>query len=167
MDKKTTAKATASKVKATTKKTTRATKATAKKSPVKATKGTEKKKAGRPKKQIDKRQFEQMCEWQCTRSEIASFFDCDEKTITTWCKETYGMDFSSVCKIKAENGKSKLRHIQFRMAEAGSERMAIWLGKQYLGQSDKQDIQIAEIEDTTRTEIEDFLNDGGTNTDPQ
>lgn len=155
MDKKTTAKATASKVKATTKKTTR------------AIKGTEKKKAGRPKKQIDKRQFEQMCEWQCTRSEIASFFDCDEKTITTWCKETYGMDFSSVCKIKAENGKSKLRHIQFRMAEAGSERMAIWLGKQWLGQSDKQDIQIAEIEDTTRTEIEDFLNDGGTNQNPQ
>lgn len=154
MDKKTTAKATASKVKATTKKTT-------------ATKGTEKKKAGRPKKQIDKRQFEQMCEWQCTRSEIASFFDCDEKTITTWCKETYGMDFSSVCKIKAENGKSKLRHIQFRMAEAGSERMAIWLGKQWLNQSDKQDIQIAEIEDTTRTEIEDFLNDPGTNKDPQ
>ena len=155
MDKKTTAKATASKVKATTKKTTRATKA------------TEKKKAGRPKKQIDKRQFEQMCEWQCTRSEIASFFDCDEKTITTWCKETYGMDFSSVCKIKAENGKSKLRHIQFRMAEAGSERMAIWLGKQWLGQTDKQDIAIAEIDDGNRNEIEAFLNDPGTNSNPQ
>ena len=155
MDKKTTAKATASKVKATTKKTTRATKA------------TEKKKAGRPKKQIDKRQFEQMCEWQCTRSEIASFFDCDEKTITTWCKETYGMDFSSVCKIKAENGKSKLRHIQFRMAEAGSERMAIWLGKQWLGQTDKQDITIAEIDDGNRNEIEAFLNDPGTNSNPQ
>lgn len=164
MDKKTTAKATASKVKATTKKTTRATKAktTAKKTPV-----TEKKKTGRPKKVINQKQFEEMCKWQCTRSEIASFFDCDEKTITTWCKATYGCDFSSILKRKAENGKTALRHIQFRMAEAGSERMAIWLGKQWLNQTDKQDIQIAEIEDSTRTEIEDFLNDNESKKDPQ
>lgn len=162
MDKKTTAKATAPKVKASTKKTT-----ATKKRATTAKKTTEPKKTGRPKAEINKRQFEQMCEWQCTRSEIASHFDVDECTITRWCKATYGMDFASVCKIKAENGKSKLRHIQFRMAESGSERMAIWLGKQWLGQTDKQDIAIAEIDDGNRNEIEAFLNDPGTNSDPQ
>lgn len=162
MDKKTTAKATAPKVKASTKKTT-----ATKKRATTAKKTTEPKKAGRPKVQINQRQFEEMCKWQCTRSEIASFFNCDEKTITTWCKATYGMDFSSILKIKAENGKTALRHIQFRMAESGSERMAIWLGKQWLGQTDKQDIAIAEIDDGNRNEIEAFLNDPGTNSDPQ
>ena len=154
MDKKTKAKATATKTKVAKAKTT------TKKSP-------EKKKAGRPKAQINQRQFEEMCKWQCTRSEIASFFNVDEKTITTWCKNTYGMDFSSILKIKAENGKTALRHIQFRMAEAGSERMAIRLGKQYLGQSDKQEVAVAEIDDGTRAAVEDFLNDNQSITDPQ
>lgn len=155
MDKKTTAKATASKVKATTKKTTR------------ATKGTEKKKAGRPRAEIDARQFEELCRIQCTQREICSVLGVSEKTLTRWCMDNYGLEYSQAYNKYADFGKKNLRHVQFRMAEAGSERMAIWLGKQYLGQSDKQDIQIAEIEDTTRTEIEDFLNDGGTNQNPQ
>lgn len=155
MDKKTTAKATASKVKATTKKTTR------------ATKGTEKKKQGRPRAEIDARQFEELCRIQCTQREICSVLGVSEKTLTRWCMDNYGLEYSQAYNKYADFGKKNLRHVQFRMAEAGSERMAIWLGKQYLGQSDKQDIQIAEIEDSTRTEIEDFLNDPGTNTDPQ
>ena len=155
MDKKTTAKATASKVKATTKKTTR------------ATKETEKKKAGRPRAEIDARQFEELCRIQCTQREICSVLGVSEKTLTRWCMDNYGLEYSQAYNKYADFGKKNLRHVQFRMAEAGSERMAIWLGKQWLGQSDKQDIQIAEIEDTTRTEIEDFLNDGGTNQNPQ
>lgn len=162
MDKKTTAKATAPKVKASTKKTT-----ATKKRATTVKKTTEPKKMGRPKVQINQRQFEEMCKWQCTESEIAAFFDCNRDTINNWCKETYGETFSAISKKKAENGKTALRHIQFRMAEAGSERMAIWLGKQWLGQSDKQDIQIAEIDDGNRNEIEAFLNDPGTNSNPQ
>jgi hypothetical protein len=30
--------------------------------------------------------------------------------------------------------------MQFKAAEAGNPTMLIWLGKQYLGQSDKQDL---------------------------
>lgn len=166
MDKKTTAKATASKVKATTKKTTRATKATTKKSPVKATKGTEKK-IGRPKAIIDARQFEELCRMQCTQREICSVLGVTDKTLMKWCIETYGVPYSEAYNKYADCGKTNLRHIQFRMAEAGSERMAIWLGKQYLGQSDKQDVTVAEIDDKSRNEIEDFLNDNETTTNPQ
>lgn len=160
MDKKTTAKATASKKVAKAKTTTR-TRAT-KKTPV-----TEKRKQGRPRAVIKASQFEELCKMQCTQREICAVLDVSEKTLTKWCKENYGLEYSQAYNKYADFGKKNLRHIQFRMAEAGSERMAIWLGKQYLGQSDKQDIQIAEIEDTTRTEIEDFLNDGGTNQNPQ
>lgn len=132
----------------------------------KETAKTTKKKVGRPKKEINQRQFEQLCKIQCTRSEIAAFFDCDEETISRWCKATYGENFVAVLNKKAENGKTALRHIQFNMAEAGSERMAIWLGKQWLGQTDKQDVTVAEIDESHRNEIEDFLNDPGTNADP-
>lgn len=125
-----------------------------------------KKKTGRPKKVINQRQFEELCKIQCTRSEIASFFECDEETISRWCKATYGENFVAVLKKKAENGKTALRHIQFKMANNGSERMAIWLGKQWLGQTDKQDVAITEIDDAHRAEIEDFLNDNGTNPNP-
>lgn len=157
MDKKTTAKATASKVKATTKKTTRATK-----TPV-----TEKRKQGRPKAIIEARQFEELCRMQCTQREICSVLGVTDKTLMKWCIETYGVVYSEAYNKYADYGKKNLRHIQYRMAEAGSERMAIWLGKQWLGQSDKQDIAIAEIDDGNRKQIEDFLNDNGTNPDPQ
>ena len=155
MDKKTNAKATASKVKATTKRAT-------KKTPV-----TEKKKMGRPKAVIEARQFEELCRMQCTQREICAVLGVTDKTLARWCKEHYDLPYSEAYNKYADCGKSNLRHIQFRMAEAGSERMAIWLGKQYLGQSDKQDIQIAEIDDGVRGEIEGFLNDNESTADPQ
>lgn len=92
-------------------------------------------KMGRPVKEISKEQFEKLCYLQCTGSEIASFFDCSDDTIQNWCKKTYNETFSAVYKKKSEGGKISLRRIQFRLAEKNTS-MAIWLGKQYLGQKD-------------------------------
>ena len=89
----------------------------------------------RPNKEISKEQFEKLCYLQCTNSEIASFFDCSEDTIVRWCKKTYGESFADIYKKKSEGGKISLRRIQFRLAEKNTS-MAIWLGKQYLGQKD-------------------------------
>ena len=91
--------------------------------------------AGRPKKEIDKEQFEKLCYIQCTLEEIASFFDCCDDTINNWCKKEYGDNFSGVYKNKSAGGKMSLRRIQFKLAEKNTA-MAIWLGKQYLGQRD-------------------------------
>lgn len=93
-------------------------------------------KTGRPKIEIDKVQFEKLCAIQCTLPELAGFFDCSEDTIERWCKREYKMTFAEVFKRKSVDGKISLRRTQFRMAEK-STVMAIWLGKQYLGQSDK------------------------------
>ena len=38
--------------------------------------------------------------------------------------------------------------------------MAIFLGKNWLGQTDRMETTIADIDPTERLEIEDFLNDG-------
>lgn len=95
-----------------------------------------KNKGGRPKKEIDKKQFESLCAIQCTKDEICFFFDnIDEKTLTRWCKDTYNMGFSDIYKIKSVNGKISLRRYQFELAKR-STPMAIFLGKNYLGQKD-------------------------------
>lgn len=94
-------------------------------------------KGGRPKKEIDKKMFENMCAIQCTKEEICGVLGIDEKTLTRWCKETYNEGFSDVQKRKAQPGKMSLRRIQFKLAEKNAT-MAIWLGKQYLNQREPE-----------------------------
>ena len=95
-------------------------------------------KAGRPRKEIGKLEFEKLCSLQCTQQEICDFFDCDHKTLTSWCKRTYRKDYSQVYQEKRSGGKVALRRLQFRLAEK-SAAMAIFLGKNILGQSDFPD----------------------------
>lgn len=105
-----------------------------------------KSKGGRPKKYIDKQLFEQLCGLQCTLEEMEAFFNCDHKTIARWCRETYeGKRFSQVFREKRQIGKISLRRKQLRLAER-SAAMAIFLGKNYLGQKDEPE-EAASAED--------------------
>lgn len=96
---------------------------------------------GRPRIEIDKKHFESLCGLQCTLEEIAGFFRCSTRTIERWCQETYKdnsgkpMTFVNVFKKYSEDGKISLRRYQFQLAKK-SAAMAIFLGKQYLGQKD-------------------------------
>lgn len=90
---------------------------------------------GRPKKEIDKKIFENLCGLQCTLEEIAGVFDCSVDTIERWCKREYGETFAETYKKHSAKGKMSLRRIQFKLAEK-SAAMAIFLGKNYLGQKD-------------------------------
>lgn len=110
----------------------------------------------RPRIEIDREQFEKLCSLQCTLTEIASFFNCSEDTIENWCKREYKKGFSDVFRIKRSVGKISLRRTQFQMAEH-NVTMAIWLGKQYLGQSDKQEVEVAINEDETVREMERYF----------
>ena len=94
-------------------------------------------KAGRPRKEIDKRDFEKLCMLQCTRAEICAWFNVSEPTLIDWCKRTYdGQDFLTVFNKKREGGLISLRRMQWQLAEK-SPAMAIFLGKNLLGQTDK------------------------------
>ena len=101
-------------------------------------------KGGRPKKQIDQKEFEKLCFLQCTKQEFCSWFDTTDKTLERWCKETYGMGFSEVFRIKRENGIISLRRTQFQLAEK-SPAMAIFLGKNLLGQTDKVEQTVNDV----------------------
>ena len=85
---------------------------------------------------IDKKQFENLCGLQCTLLEICDLFDVEDDTLNSWCKKTYGTTFSEVFKLKRGKGQISLRRMQWKLAEK-NPTMAIFLGKQYLGQKDK------------------------------
>ena len=86
--------------------------------------------AGRPKKEIDYTTVEKLANIQCTQDEIASFLGISTRTLQR------DEQFMELFNRGRENGKMSLRRIQWRHAEK-SVPMAIWLGKQYLGQRDK------------------------------
>lgn len=99
---------------------------------------------------IDKDNFEKLCSILCTEQEICGFFNVSHDTLNRWCKQEYKMTFAQVFDIKSAIGKISLRRIQFKQAELNPS-MAIWLGKQYLGQTEQ-------IE-TTSTDIIQVVND--------
>lgn len=96
---------------------------------------------GRRPKEIDQKQFENLCGLQCTYDEICSWFDVTDKTLNSWCKRTYGKNFSEVFNEKRGRGKISLRRTQWELAKKNAS-MAIFLGKQYLGQNDQGGIVI-------------------------
>lgn len=91
---------------------------------------------GRPRKEIDRIEFEKLCEMQCTEIEICGFFGICEDTLNSWCKRTYKRTFSETYKVYSQDGKVSLRRMQFNLAKT-SAAMAIFLGKNMLGQSDE------------------------------
>lgn len=89
--------------------------------------------AGRPKKEIDYGAVEKLANIQCTQEEIASFLGVSSRTLQRDEK------FMELFNEGREKGKMSLRRIQWKHAEK-SASMAIFLGKQYLGQRDNIEV---------------------------
>lgn len=110
----------------------------------------------RPRKEINIEHFQKLCELQCTLQEIAGFFDVSEDTIERWCKRELKMSFADVFKKYGAKGKISLRRAQFKLAEKNAS-MAIFLGKNYLGQTDRYEQIISDVEDLST--LADMLKD--------
>jgi hypothetical protein len=87
----------------------------------------------RPKKDIDYETVEKLASIQCTQEEIANFLNLSVRTLQR------DDEFCRIYKKGMDNGKMSLRRTQFKLAEKNTS-MAIWLGKQYLGQKDNNEI---------------------------
>ena len=122
-----------------------------------------KKSTGRPKKEFDAKSFVDLVGLGCDQAEICWFFR-DEKgkpanvdTLTRWCKRTFGVTFQEFYR---ENGakalKIRLRRNQLKLSEK-SAAMAIFLGKNYLGQTDRYEQIVTEVEDLAP--LADMLNE--------
>ena len=115
----------------------------------------------RPRKEINQEQFEYLCGIMCTLEEIAGFFNCSEDTIENWCKRHYKERFSEIYKKFSARGKQSLRRYQFDLAKKNAT-MAIWLGKQWLGQKDEQVIEVNRNADETLKAMDEYFADAGT-----
>lgn len=73
----------------------------------------------RPKKEIDQKQFENLCGLQCTLEEICGWFGVTDKTLDSWCKRTYHASFSEVFKQKL---RSRENIAQKKPVEIGGEK---------------------------------------------
>ena len=107
-------------------------------------------KGGRPRKEIDMKLVERLANIQCTQEEIACVVGCSVDTLVAQ------PGFSEIYKNGKEVGKSSLRRIQWKLAQTNTA-MAIWLGKQYLGQTDK----IENVDDQKITIVSDVKKDDG------
>lgn len=92
-------------------------------------------KTGRPLRDFDPSIFEQLCFVQCTVDEIELILKTDQRVVDKWCMRYYEVDFHTAYKRYSSGGKSSLRRDQYKLAKKNAS-MAIWLGKQWLGQKD-------------------------------
>lgn len=121
--------------------------------------------AGRPQKEFDAKAFADLVALGCDQKEICWFFR-DEKgkpanvdTLSRWCVREFGMNFQEYSK---ENGgmalKIKLRRNQLKLSEK-SAAMAIFLGKNYLGQSDNVVVETPQAESAVEQIAKMLLNE--------
>lgn len=102
------------------------------------------KKRGRPKTFINLEELEKLCRLNCTMPEIASYFDIPLRTLED--KYTNDTEIRKTIDKGRNQGKLSLRRKQIQiMDETNNSTMAIWLGKQLLGQRDKHDIITEDI----------------------
>ena len=114
--------------------------------PIKKTKKVNKK-VGRPKTEIDLVELEKVCRLNCTMPEIAFYFNMPLRTLED--KYTNDENVRNTIQKGRATGMLSLRRKQIQiMNDTNSTPMAIWLGKQILGQKDRheitQDINIEE-----------------------
>lgn len=90
---------------------------------------------GRPKRTFDLKLLESLCTINCTRVELEFVLATNCNTLNAWCQRELGVTFNEFYEQFAARGKSSLRRYQFNLAKTNAT-MAIWLGKQWLGQKD-------------------------------
>ena len=83
---------------------------------------------------IDSVELEKLCAMQATDEEIAAWFGVSTRTIERRRKVRKFADAMDRGRAK---GRLSMRRMQMKLLEAGNATMGVWLGKQYLGQTDQ------------------------------
>ncbi len=118
---------------------------------------------GRPQKKIDYKTLDSLCQIQCTGEECASILGMDYDTLNNRLKEDGNGCFSDYYNEKAPGGRASLRRRQYKAAMEGNATMLVWLGKNWLGQTDKHEstvevehkggvMRVPEVKDVTAWE---------------
>lgn len=120
--------------------------------------------AGRPAKNFDAKTFVDLVGLGCDQQEICWFFrdengkPANVDTLSRWCKRTFKMNFQE---YSAQNKglalKIKLRKAGWKLAETNPS-VHIFYCKNFLGMTDKQEIQNVTLDENTRNEVDNLVN---------
>lgn len=102
------------------------------------------------KDKIDKQKFEAMVRMQMSDEELYQFFGVSSGDLYKWVKKTYKVrsPLTQIKRLRME-GKVAFLSQQFNLSKT-NPAVAIWLGKNYFGQTDETESgNKAEIEDLT------------------
>lgn len=105
---------------------------------------------GRPKIEIDYNLCENLAKIQCTQEEIAQMIGVSTRTLQR------DEEFCRIYKKGMDQGKMSIRRHQFKSAESGNVTMQIWLGKQYLNQRDRSEIDTTVVNNKLDTLVAQF-----------
>lgn len=98
------------------------------------------KNVGRPQSEINWELLDSVLELGARLIDCSDFLKVSEDTIQNKIRERFGLTFSQYRDKKLSKMRMKLLQKQFEIAMKGNVALLIWLGKQHLGQSDKQEI---------------------------
>ena len=84
--------------------------------------------------QLDMAELEKLAAMQCTDEEIAAWFGVTTRTIERRRKTRA---FQEALERGKAKGRVSMRRMQLKLLEQGNATMGVWLGKQYLGQTDE------------------------------
>ena len=96
-------------------------------------------------KPLDTKDFNKllnMIRIQCTQKECCSVLDMSDTTLNRRLKEMGYANFEDLYRKHNDEGKMSLRRLQWSAAEKGNSQMLVWLGKQYLNQKDKTNMEL-------------------------
>ena len=95
-----------------------------------------KKPTGKPLRYVDYELFKKLCGIFCTQDEISYIMGLSVDSLEKWADDLFGCTLGAVWRKHIAYGKRSLRRAQLQNALKGNATMQIWLGKQFLGQSD-------------------------------
>lgn len=116
----------------------------------------------RPPIPIDWNAVGEMLEAGCTGTEVAAYMGIHPETLYRRCEAEHEMGFSEFARNKRARGDALLKLAQFQMAVTDKDKtMAIFLGKNRLGQSDRMALKMNKelSEEELTEEIYRMLND--------
>jgi hypothetical protein len=99
---------------------------------------------GRPRLTLDLRQVEELARIACTEEDMAAVLGVSVDTIQR--RKRTSAEFRGVIEKGRASLRNSLRRLQVKKALEGNTTMLIWLGKQLLGQSDRQSAELTGAE---------------------
>ncbi len=98
-----------------------------------------------PSKPLNNEDFQRllnMVRIQCTLEECCSILGMSDTTLNRRLKERGEDNFEALYRRYNDEGRMSLRRMQWQAAENGNASLLIWLGKQYLNQRDKSNLEV-------------------------